>query len=102
MGFQRKTKLLITNGCVLGKAGSGVGHHKIGFSQLMQSFQKLAGARNNGAELFLMPAVHCKEAADHVPDGLTVAAVSTVTEAVTAVETWTSGGTPVGCPADEG
>ena len=64
--------------------------------------QKLAGARNNGAELFLMPAVHCKEAADHVPDGLTVAAVSTVTEAVTAVETWTSGGTPVGCPADEG
>ena len=64
--------------------------------------QKLAGARNKGAELFLMPAVHCKEAADHVPDGLTVAAVSTVTEAVTAVETWTSGGTPVGCPADEG
>lgn len=64
--------------------------------------QKLAGARNKGAELFLMPAVHCKEASGHVPDGLTVAAVSSVAEAVTAVEAWTSGGTPVGCPAGEG
>ncbi|CAB4879009.1 MAG: PDZ domain-containing protein [Actinobacteria bacterium] len=61
--------------------------------------QKLAGARNKGAELFLMPAVHCAEASGHVPDGLTVAAVSTLAEAVTAVETWTAGGTPAACPA---
>ena len=64
--------------------------------------QKLAGARNKGAELFLMPAVHCKEASGHVPDGLTVAAVSTVAEAVTAVNAWTGGGAPIGCPAEEG
>ncbi len=64
--------------------------------------QKLAGARNNGAELFLMPDEHCKEASGHVPDGLTVAAVSTVAEAVTAIEAWTGVGSPVGCPTDEG
>jgi PDZ domain-containing protein len=64
--------------------------------------QKLAGARNNGAELFLMPDEHCKEASGRVPDGLTVAAVSTVAQAVAAIQTWTSGGSPVGCPADAG
>lgn len=61
--------------------------------------QKLAAARGAGAELFLMPKVHCAEAADHIPDGLTVAAVETLTDAVTAVKTWTGGGTPIGCPA---
>ena len=64
--------------------------------------QKLAGARNKGAELFLMPAEHCKEASGHVPDGLTVAAVSTVAEAVAAIEAWTSGGSPIACPTDGG
>ena len=34
--------------------------------------QKLAGARDAGATLFLMPADHCTEAAGHIPDGLTV------------------------------
>ena len=53
--------------------------------------QKLAGARNAGAELFLMPAVHCAEAADHIPDGLTVVPISTLADAVTAVRRWTSG-----------
>ncbi len=64
--------------------------------------QKLAGARNKGAELFLMPAVHCAEADGHVPDGLTVAAISTLDEAVTAIDTWTAGGVPVACPAIQG
>jgi PDZ domain-containing protein len=64
--------------------------------------QKLAGARNEGAELFLMPAVHCTEAQGHVPDGLTVAAISTLAEAVTAIDTWTAGGAPVPCPAPQG
>lgn len=61
--------------------------------------QKLAAARGAGAELFLMPKVHCTEAADHIPDGLTVAAVETLGEAVTAINTWTGGGTPSACPA---
>lgn len=60
--------------------------------------QKLAGARSTGAELFLMPAAHCKEAAGHVPDGLTVTPVKTLTEAVTAIENWTAGKKVPACP----
>ncbi len=62
--------------------------------------QKLAAARGAGAELFLMPKVHCAEASGHIPDGLTVAAIETLGDAVTAVKTWTAGGKPVGCPAN--
>jgi PDZ domain-containing protein len=61
--------------------------------------QKMAGARNAGAELFLMPKVHCAEAADHIPDGLTVVPVETLTDAVTAIQHYNEG-TPVAtCPA---
>lgn len=59
--------------------------------------QKLAGARAAGAELFLIPAVHCKEAEGFIPDGLTVTPINTLAEAVSAVEKWTSGGTVPSC-----
>jgi PDZ domain-containing protein len=62
--------------------------------------QKLAGARDAGATLFLMPADHCAESAGHVPDGLTVAPVSTLAEAVEAIRTYTSGGAVPSCPVD--
>lgn len=62
--------------------------------------QKLAGARDAGATLFLMPADHCTEAAGHVPDGLTVAPVSTLAEAVDAIRAYTAGGTVPSCPVD--
>lgn len=54
--------------------------------------QKLASAGDAGAGLFLMPRVHCEEAAGWVPDGLTVAAVDTLDAAVDAVRSWRSGG----------
>ena len=60
--------------------------------------QKLAGARNAGAELFLMPKVHCDEAADHVPDGLRVVPIQTLAEAVRAIEDWTAGKPVPSCP----
>jgi len=53
--------------------------------------QKLAGARSAGAELFLMPAAHCAEAADHVPEGLTVVPIKTLADAVAAVQAWQAG-----------
>jgi PDZ domain-containing protein len=63
--------------------------------------QKLAGARSAGAELFLMPAAHCAEAADHVPDGLTVVPIKTLADAVAAVEGWDDGGAGlVTCPRE--
>ena len=60
--------------------------------------QKLAGAREAGAELFLMPADHCAEAEGHIPDGLTVVPVHTLDEAVSQLQAWTSGGTVASCP----
>lgn len=61
--------------------------------------QKLVGARNAGAELFLSPAKHCAEIEGHIPDGLQVVPVQTLTDAVAAVHTWTDGGVPASCPA---
>ncbi len=61
--------------------------------------QKLAGARNAGATLFLMPKDHCGEAAGHIPDGLTVVPVSTLTDAVTAIAAYDAGTTLASCPA---
>lgn len=53
--------------------------------------QKLAGARNAGAELFIMPRNHCAEAEGYIPEGLTVVPVESLREAVAAVASWRSG-----------
>jgi len=63
--------------------------------------QKLAGARAAGAELFLMPAAHCAEAADHIPDGLSVVPIKTLADAVAAVQAWNAGETALpSCPRE--
>lgn len=62
--------------------------------------QKLAGARNSGAELFLMPAQHCAEAAGHIPEGLTVVPVSTLTQAIEQMTNWVNQEPVDSCPAD--
>ena len=61
--------------------------------------QKLAGAGAAGAELFLMPKVHCGEAAGYVPDGLKAVPVDTLTDALMAIEAWKAGSTVPSCPA---
>ena len=43
-------------------------------------------ARDNGAEYFLAPASNCDEVVGHVPDGLQVVRVRSLTGAVDAVE----------------
>jgi PDZ domain-containing protein len=42
----------------------------------------MAGAREDGAELFLAPAGNCTEVVGHIPDGLQVLRVSTLSGAV--------------------
>lgn len=49
--------------------------------------QKLVGAREAGAEVFLAPAANCEEVVGHIPDGLRVIPVETLGDAVTAVRT---------------
>jgi PDZ domain-containing protein len=63
--------------------------------------QKLAGARNAGAELFLMPKSHCTEAGGHIPDGLTVVPVETLTGAIDAIKAYNEGRPLASCPATE-
>jgi PDZ domain-containing protein len=59
--------------------------------------QKLVGARRAGAEYFLAPSVNCDEVRDHVPDGLQVVKVSTLTDARRAME-GIAAGHPQGLP----
>ncbi|MUN61674.1 hypothetical protein GMA12_00650 [Kocuria sediminis] len=48
--------------------------------------QKLEGARQAGAEVFLVPEGNCAEARGHVPEGLTAVSVRTLDDAVAAAE----------------
>lgn len=53
--------------------------------------QKMVGAREAGAEVFLAPAGNCGEVVGHVPDGLRVVRVETLDDAVTAVRSLGAG-----------
>ena len=48
--------------------------------------QKLQGASDAGAEIFLAPEGNCAEARGHVPQGMTVVAVRTLDDAVSAAQ----------------
>ncbi|HET7901974.1 MAG TPA: S16 family serine protease [Candidatus Nanopelagicales bacterium] len=60
--------------------------------------QKMIGARRAGATLFLAPESNCSDVtAGGVPDGLTVAKVSTLAGAVSAIEDYVAGRPVTGC-----
>lgn len=52
--------------------------------------QKIAASREEGAELFLVPAGNCEEAEQAPRGDMRLAVVSTMHEAVQAIETWTA------------
>jgi PDZ domain-containing protein len=53
--------------------------------------QKLVGARDAGAVLFLAPEGNCDEVISHVPKGLTVAAVASLEDAMDEIESFNNG-----------
>lgn len=55
--------------------------------------QKMVGARRDGATFFLAPTSNCQEVIGHIPDGLTVVAVSNLDEALNAVHAIADGAT---------
>ena len=58
----------------------------------------MAGARDAGAQFFLAPSENCADVqAAHIPSGLTVAKVSTLSDAVSALEAYIAGKPTVGC-----
>ncbi|MBB5627642.1 YlbL family protein [Sphaerisporangium krabiense] len=60
--------------------------------------QKMIGARDAGATIFLTPADNCADAVQAVPKGLRLVKVSTMHEAVQAIDTLRTGSGPVpGC-----
>ena len=61
--------------------------------------QKLVGAKEAGAQIFLVPADNCAEALRNAVPGLPMAKVATVDDALTAVSTFVGGGTPAKCSA---
>jgi PDZ domain-containing protein len=61
--------------------------------------QKLVGAKDAGAQIFLVPIDNCAEALRNAVPGLPMAEVATVDDALTALRTFTSGGTAKPCSA---
>jgi PDZ domain-containing protein len=61
--------------------------------------QKLVGAKSAGAQIFLVPKDNCAEALKNAVPGLPMAEVANVDDALTALKTFTSGGTPKPCSA---
>ena len=59
--------------------------------------QKMVGARNAGATIFLAPAANCADVKGAIPAGLQVAKVSTLSQAVTDLEALKSGGSVPSC-----
>jgi PDZ domain-containing protein len=59
--------------------------------------QKLIGARDAGAVLFLAPEGNCDEVIGHIPDGLTVVAIETLKDAMDEIEAFNAGKTVTPC-----
>ena len=54
--------------------------------------QKMYGALDAGATYFLAPSTNCEDVVGHIPDGLTVFSVATLTDSITVLDTISSDG----------
>ncbi|MBO0867754.1 MAG: PDZ domain-containing protein [Micromonosporaceae bacterium] len=61
--------------------------------------QKLRAAKRDSATIFLVPSDNCPEAVANAVPGLEMVKVGTLDEALSALQTLRSGGTPTLCPA---
>lgn len=62
--------------------------------------QKMAGAKRDGATLFLAPADNCDAVVGRIPPGLIVTPIKTLAEAVAAVEAYVAGRSLPACPTE--
>ena len=75
-------------------------HHRRrghGSARSAASPQKLVGAKEAGAKVFLTPADNCAEAVRNPQPGLPLVKVGTLDDALTALETLRAGGQPTRC-----
>lgn len=87
----------LTGGLTIASTGTIDADGKVGVIGGVQ--QKEAAVKANGAVAFLVPAGNCAEAMKEKPKGLKLVKVSTLTDAVDAIKTLRSGGTPPLCSA---
>lgn len=60
--------------------------------------QKMIGARSDGAEYFLAPSANCDEVTGHIPEGLQVVKIDSLSDAISSVEQIASTGSIEGLP----
>ncbi|MDH2429792.1 PDZ domain-containing protein [Sphaerisporangium sp. TRM90804] len=96
--FDKLTPGALTAGRSIAGTGTITADGKVGAIGGIQ--QKMIGARNAGATVFLTPADNCDDAVPAVPKGLRLVKVSTMHEAVQAIEALRTGSGQVpSCPA---
>ena len=99
--FDKLTPGELTGGAVVAGTGTIDGEGEVGAIGGIR--QKLYGAERSGATLFLAPQSNCTEVVGHVPAGLDVVSVSTLEDAVSALQAVAAGADPAslpGCEAD--
>jgi Lon-like protease len=89
------TKLDLTGGKFIAGTGEIEASGKVDAIGGIQ--QKMIGARNAGATVFLTPAANCADTKGAVPAGLRLVKVSTLNDAVTALESLRTGGSAPSC-----
>jgi PDZ domain-containing protein len=85
----------LTNGKIIAGTGTITPDGTVGDIGGIQ--QKLIGARDAGAVLFLAPQGNCQDVIGHIPEGLTVAAIETLEDAMEAIEAFNSGAEVTAC-----
>ena len=87
----------LTEGKVIAGTGTITPDGKVGDIGGIQ--QKLIGARDAGAVLFLAPQGNCQDVIGHIPDGLTVASIATLSDAMAAINSFNAGAKVKPCTA---
>ena len=93
--IDKLTKLDLTDGKFIAGTGEIEASGKVDPIGGIQ--QKMVGARNAGATVFLTPASNCADTKGAVPAGLRLVKVSTLAQAVSYLQTLKSGGTVPSC-----
>lgn len=87
----------ITAGKVIAGTGTISAEGQVG--SIGGAAQKIAGARRDGAELFLVPRDNCADVVGQIPEGIRVVPVSTLEEAITVLRDYRQGRTLASCPS---
>jgi Lon-like protease len=93
--IDKLTKLDLTGGKFIAGTGEIEASGKVDAIGGIQ--QKMVGARNAGATVFLTPASNCADTKGAVPAGLRLVKVSTLSQAVTYLQALKSGGSAPSC-----